>query len=37
MYIDAAVIAGLAVVAGCLAITVFGIRFVRANMLKDSE
>lgn len=37
MYVDAAVVAGLAVVVGCLAITVFGIRFIRQNILKDSE
>ncbi len=37
MYFDAAVFAGLAVVGGCLAISYFGIRFIRNNILKDAE
>lgn len=37
MYFDAAVFAGLAVVGGCLAISFFGIRFIRSNVLKDTK
>ncbi len=37
MYFDAAVIAGLAVVGGCIAITYIGIRFIRTNILKDTK
>lgn len=37
MYFDAAVFASLAVVGGCIAITIFGVRFIRNNILKDAE
>lgn len=37
MYVDAAVVAGLAVVVGCIAICVFGVRFIRNNILKDAK
>lgn len=37
MYVDAAVVAGLAVVVGCIAICVFGVRFIRQNIMDDSK
>ncbi len=37
MYVDAAVVAGLAVVVGCIAICVFGVGFIRNNIMKDGE
>lgn len=37
MYVDAAVVAGLAVVVGCIAICAFGIRFIRENIMKDGQ
>ena len=37
MYVDSAVVAGLAVVVGCIAICAFGIRFIRENIMKDGQ
>jgi len=37
MYVDAAVVSGLAVVVGCIAICAFGIRFIRENIMKDGQ
>jgi len=37
MYVDAAVVAGLAVVIGCVAICGFGIHFIRQNILDDGK